>query len=163
MGCPGGASLLRGQKPMSITATPTVLERLRERAEEISHPFCYGDYIKVEANEDGNYRCPKCGSDDLMRELDGVGCEYGTDWIMEHLVRTEGEEVDIDELYREVLDELYPPIQFGDLEYSPSTVLEAVDPVAFNMGVQENADSEIQDAWLIELDGKCYRMNGITD
>lgn len=148
---------------MTITATPTILERLRERAEEVSHPFCYGDYIKVDANEDGDYRCPKCGSDDLMRELDGVGCEYGTDWIMEHLVRTEGEEVDIDELYREVLDELYPPIQFGDLEYSPSTVLEAVDPVAFNMGVQENADSEIQDAWLIELDGKCYRMNGITD
>ena len=82
---------------------------------------------------------------------------------MEHLVRTEGEEVDIDELYREVQDEAYPSIQFGDLEYSPSTVLEAVDPVAFQIGVQENADSEIQDAWLIELDGKCYRMEGITD
>lgn len=98
-----------------------------------------------------------------MREVDGVGCEYGTDWIMGHIIETQGEEVDIDELYREVLDELYPPIQFGNLEYSPSAVLEAVDPVAFQMDVQENADNEIQDAWLIGLNGKYYRMEHITD
>ncbi len=157
------APLLYEDKTMAITATETVLERLRQRAKEVSHPFCYNDYIKVEQDQDGAYRCPKCGSDDLMREVDGVGCEYGYDWIMEHLVETEGEEIDIDELYREVLDELYTPIQFGNLEYSPSAVLEAVDPVAFQMGVQENADSEIQDAWLIELNGKCYRLEDITD
>jgi hypothetical protein len=147
----------------NIAATETVLERLRERAEEVSHPFCYNDYIAVKANADGEYFCPKCGSDDLMREVDGVGCEYGTDWIMEHLVKTEGEEQDIEENYREQLDEVYEPVKFGELEYSPSTVLEAVDPVAFNMGCYENADSEVQDGWFILLDGKYYRMDGITD
>jgi hypothetical protein len=82
---------------------------------------------------------------------------------MEHLVKTEGEEQDVEELYRERLDEAYEPIRFGDLEYSPSAVLEAVDPVAFNIGCSENADGELADAWLILLDGKYYRMDGITD
>ena len=86
-----------------------------------------------------------------------------TDQIMEDVVRTQGEEVDIDALYREVLDERYELICFGDMPYSPSEVLEAVDPEKFREGVQINAESEIRDCWLISLDGKCYRMEGVTD
>jgi hypothetical protein len=146
-----------------IEATDEIKEVLKERAYEVSHPFCYGDYIRVEANENGEYFCPKCGSDDLMREVEGIGVEWGTDWIVDHLVAAEGEVVDISESYRDLLDEIYEPVKFGDLEYSPSTVLEAVDSVAFNIGCNEYADSEIQDGRLIELNGSYYRMNGITD
>ena len=146
-----------------IEATDSIKEQLTERAYEESHAFCYSDYRRVEANEDGEYRCPKCGSDDLMRELEGVGVEWGTDWIIEHLVREEGEEVDIAELYRDLLDEIYDPIKFGELEYSPSMVLESVDRVAFEMGCDEYADSELDDGRLIELNGSYYRMNGITE
>lgn len=146
-----------------IEATDSIKEQLRERAYEESHAFCYSDYRRVEANEDGEYRCAKCGSDDLMRELEGVGVEWGTDWIVEHLVREEGEEVDIAELYRDLLDEIYDPIKFGELEYSPSMVLESVDRVAFEMGCDEYADSELDDGRLIELNGSYYRMNGITE
>jgi len=145
-----------------IEATDSIKEQLTERAYDESHAFCYSDYRRVEANEDGEYRCPKCGSDDLMRELEGVGVEWGTDWIIEHLVREEGEEVDIAELYRDLLDEIYDPIKFGELEYSPSMVLESVDRVAFEMGCDEYADSELDDGRLIELNGSYYRMNGIT-
>lgn len=119
--------------------------------------------MRVEANEDGEYRCPKCAGDDLMRELEGVGVEWGTDWIVEHLVRAEGEEVDTEELYRDLLDEIYEPVTFGELEYCPSQVLESVDPVAFRIGCNEYADSGVQDGWLIELDGNYYRMDGITE
>lgn len=146
-----------------IEATETVKEALRERAEEESRPFCYTDYMAVEADSDGQYVCPKCGSDDLMREVEGVGVEFGFDWVMEYLVAEEGEEVDVTELYRDVLDEIYPAVKFGDLEYSPAHVLESVDSVAFNMGVNEYADSEVQDGRLIELNGKYYRMDGITE
>lgn len=146
-----------------IEATDTIKEQLTERAYEESHPFCYSDYLRVEANKEGEYRCPKCGSDDLMRELDGVGVEWGTDWIVEHLVRDDGEEVDMAELYRDLLDEIYEPVRFGELEYSPSTVLEAVDSVAFRMGCNEYADGEVQDGRLIELNGSYYRMDGITE
>lgn len=146
-----------------IEATETVKEALRQRAEEVSRPFCYSDYVVVEADKEGDFVCPKCGSDDLMREVEGVGVEWGYDWVMEHLVKEEGEAVDIAELYRDLLDEIYDPVKFGDLEYSPATVLESVDPVAFQMGCNEYADSEIQDGRLIELNGCYYRMDGITD
>ncbi len=146
-----------------IEATDTIKDALKEKAEEVSRPFCYSDYMEVKANEDGEYFCPKCGSDDLMRELDGVGVEFGTDWIIEHLVKEEGEAVDVAELYRDLLDEIYEPVKFGELEYSPSTVLESVDTVAFEMGVSEYADSEVQDGRLIELAGVYYRMDGITE
>lgn len=146
-----------------IEATDEIKEALTERAYEVSHPFCYSDYMRVAADKDGEYRCPKCGSDDLMRELEGVGVEWGTDWIVEHLVSTEGKEVDTEELYRELLDEIYEPVKFGNLEYSPSHVLELVDQVAFSMGCDDNADNEVQDGRLIGLNGNYYRMSGITD
>jgi len=98
-----------------------------------------------------------------MRELPGVGVEWGYEWVMEHLVKEEGEEVDIADVYRDLLDEIYPAVKIGELEYSASHVLETVDPVAFNMGANEYADSEVQDGRLIELNGKYYRLDGITE
>jgi len=61
------------------------------------------------------------------------------------------------------LDEIYEPIRFGELEYSPSTVLESVDKIAFDMGCNDYANSEIEDGRLIYCDGNHYRMDGITD
>jgi hypothetical protein len=80
----------------------------------------------------GNAFCPKRGSDDLMRKLDGV-CEFGYEWIMEHIVEAEGEHVDVEERYRDL--QCYPEVKFGELMYSPSLVLESVDPTAFRIGV----------------------------
>lgn len=146
-----------------LEATENIKEALKEKAHDISRPFCYSDYMVVEANGDGEYFCPKCGSDDLMREVEGVGVEWGYEWVMDHIVETEGETVDIEELYRDLLDEVYEPIKFGELEYSPSTVLESVDPTAFRMGCNDYADSEIEDGRLIYLNGNYYRLDGITD
>ena len=39
--------------------------------------------------------CKTCGSDDLMRMIPGVGCEYGTDWIIEHILDAELEKVNL--------------------------------------------------------------------
>ncbi len=146
-----------------IEATEIIKEALLERAEEVSRPFCYSDYMTVKANDDGEYFCPKCGSDDLMREVEGVGVEWGINWVIEHLVREEGESVDIDELYRDLLDETYEPVRLAGTEYSPSVVLEAVDVTAFQIGCSEYADSEVEEGRLIELAGVYYRMDGITD
>lgn len=146
-----------------MEATEQVKEALRLRAEEESRPFCYTDYVTIQADSQGRYVCLKCGSDDLMRELPGVGVEWGYEWVMEHLVKEQGEEVDTAELYRDLLDEIYPAVKIGELEYSASHVLETVDPVAFNMGANEYADSEVQDGRLIELNGKYYRLDGITE
>ena len=65
--------------------------------------FPGGEMGVVQADENGQYRCPKCGSDDLMREVEGVGVEWGYDWVIEHLVESAGERVDIEELYRDLI------------------------------------------------------------
>lgn len=137
--------------------------KLEQLAWEASRPFCYGDYITVVPNEKGEAICPQCGSDDLMREVENVGCDYGITWVMEHIVTTDGEHVDVEELYRDLLDECYQPIKFGDLEYSPSQVLESVDRVAFRIGVSEYADSEVEDGRLIEIGGNYYRLDDVTE
>jgi predicted RNA-binding Zn-ribbon protein involved in translation (DUF1610 family) len=146
-----------------INATDAIKKILKERAHDESRPFCYSDYITVKVDESGSAFCPKCGSDDLMRELKNVGVEYGYEWIMEHIVETEGERVDVEEIYRDLLDECYPVIKFGELGYSPSHVLELVDPTAFRIGVSEYADCEVEDGRLIELNGTYYRLEDITD
>lgn len=146
-----------------LNIADSIKDKLEEMAWDASRPFCYMDYTTVQPDEAGHAVCPKCGSDDLMREVEGVGVEYGIEWVMKHIVETEGERVDIEELYRDLLDECYEPVKFGDLEYSPSHVLESVDPIAFRMGVNEYADSEVADGRLIEAGGKYYRLDGVTD
>jgi hypothetical protein len=146
-----------------INATDKIKEALKQRAHDQSRPFCYSDYITVSLDEHGQAFCPRCGSDDLMRELEGVGVEYGYEWIMEHIVEMEGERVDVEELYRDLLDECYPEVKFGELTYSPALVLESVDPTAFRVGAGEYADGMIEDGLLMELDGFYYRLDGVTD
>lgn len=85
--------------------------------------------------------------------------EYGYEWITEHIVETEGELVDVDEPYRDLLDECYSEVKLGDLTYSPSLVLELVDPTAFRIGAGEYADSIVEDGRLIEFAGRYYRMH----
>lgn len=61
-----------------------------------------------------------------------------------------------------MLDEIYEPIKFGELEYCPSQVLEAVDPTAFRMGCNDNADSLMEDDQLVCLNGNYYRVDSLV-
>ena len=46
-----------------------------------------------------------------------------------------------EEEYDDLLDEVYEVIKFGTLEYSPSQVLKAVDPIAYRVGMNDYEDS----------------------
>ncbi|MBX9724302.1 MAG: hypothetical protein K2X81_23035 [Candidatus Obscuribacterales bacterium] len=142
-----------------LEATEEIKDKLREQAHEMSRPFCYMDYITVPLDEDDNAVCPKCGTDDLMRELEGVGVEYGYDWIMEHIVKEEGTAIDADEMYDDLLDECNEPFKLGDLEYSPSQVLKNVDPTAYEMGKHEYLDSLVEDGQLVCLGDTYYQLD----
>ena len=76
---------------------------LEELAYRLTDNFCYGCYKVVEDDH-----CPNCGSDDFMRHLKGVGVEYGTEWVIEHLLKTHCTPIDGEELFEELLDECYP-------------------------------------------------------
>ena len=73
-----------------------IQQKLEQLAYERTTPFCYGCYIKAPKGV-----CPKCHSDDLMRHLDGVGVEWGTDWVIKHILQEELTSVDIDETFEE--------------------------------------------------------------
>ena len=49
-----------------------IQNKLEQLALKRSFPFCYSCYERAPSG-----RCKTCGSDDLMRELAGEGCEYG--------------------------------------------------------------------------------------
>ena len=50
-----------------------------------------------------------------------------------------------EEYYDEMLDECYPPVKFGDLEYQPSIALYRLDEVAYRCGMNDYYDSLASD------------------
>lgn len=132
--------------------------RLQDAAYKVTDNFCYGCYKVVEGDH-----CPTCGSDDFMRHLSGVGVEYGTEWVIGHLIQTRLTPVDGEELFEELLDECCPEVKIGCCTFSPSQVMKELDPIAFGMGVSENLDSLAQDGQFYEYGGDYYRMDNIDE
>ena len=74
-------------------------EKLEDMAFELTDNFCYSCYRIVAGD-----RCPRCGTDDFMRHLEGVGVEYGTDWVIEHLIKENCTSVDAEEEFERTLE-----------------------------------------------------------
>jgi hypothetical protein len=132
--------------------------RLQAAAYKATDNFCYACYRVVEGDH-----CPTCGSDDFMRHLPGVGVEYGTEWVIEHLIQQRLTPVDGEEQFEELLDECYPEITIGCCTFSPSQVMKELDPIAFHIGVGENLDSLAEDGQLYEYGGHYYDMSDLEE
>lgn len=135
--------------------TDDLKEKLTALAFDLSDNFCYGCYKVVEAD-----RCPGCGSDDFMRHLDGVGVEYGTDWVIKHLIKEYCSPIDAEEQFEELLSETCETVKIGTLEYDPGCVLRNIDPVAFRCGVSDMLSDEDQ---YVEVDGQYYRISDVEN
>ena len=133
--------------------------RLQEAAYKITDNFCYSCYKVVE----GQY-CPDCQTDDLMCHLAGVGVEYGTEWVIEHLITTRltpiGQE-EKEEMYEDFLDECYPEVKVGEITYSTSQIIKEMDSLYFQMGASENLQRLATDEILYEYSGEYYRMGDL--
>jgi len=141
---------------MTFCMTDELKEKFQVLAIERTSPFCYGCYKVVGNVGDDSGLCTGCGSDDLMRHLDGVGVEYGSEWVIEHLIDDELESINQDDIYDDMLDDCYEAVKIGTLEYSVSHVLKCVDEVAYDMGKHEYFDSLVEDGVYIELNGEYY-------
>ena len=130
-------------------------DKLTALAFDVTDNFCYGCYKVVEADH-----CPGCHSDDFMRHLDGVGVEYGADWVAEHLIKEHCSAVDAEEQFEELLSETCETVKIGSLEYDPGYVLRNIDPVAFRCGV---SDMLADDEQFIEVDGEHYRAYDVEN
>ena len=139
-----------------MTNAQLIHTRLEQAAYAITDNFCYSCYKVVKGD-----RCPGCGTDDFMRHLSGVGVEYGTEWVIEHLLKTKLTPVDGEAMFEELLDDFCPEVKVGCCTWSPSQVMKELDPVCFNIGVTENLDSLVEDGQLYEYDGDYYALDDI--
>ena len=138
-----------------MTITDDLQEKLTALAFDVTDNFCYCCYKVVEGDH-----CPSCHSDDFMRHLDGVGVEYGTGWVVEHLIKEHCSAVDAEEQFEELLSETCETVKIGSLEYDPGYVLRNIDPVAFRCGV---SDMLADDEQFVEADGEHYRVCDIEN
>lgn len=134
-------------------------KRLQAAALKASHPFCYGCYKRAETG-----KCLTCGSDDLMREVPGVGVEYGTAWVIKHLLEQSDAEITDDELERrlcESLDECHEPYRIGSSEFAASQVLKELDPVSFRCELADQHSHLIDNEQAFEYGGKLYCVHAV--
>lgn len=125
-----------------------ILEQLKTLALKKSIPFCYGCYKEAPTG-----RCVSCGSDDLMRLLPGVGCEWGTDWIVKQFIEDELTPVDTDEAFEESVSQCYPEtVKVGWLELDTVRVLKEMDSVSWDMARSEWESNEADEGNLISFD-----------
>lgn len=141
------------------------MEDLKLKLEAIAwnktYPFCYGCYKRVTGSH-----CDSCGSDDNMREYPLVGVEYGTDWVIKHLVETNLNPVNTESAFEESIAECYPEtVKVGWMELDSISVMKTMDPVWWSMAISEWADNEVADEQLITFDNGStyYRTSDLED
>lgn len=130
-----------------------IREQLKELALKRSIPFCYGCYQEAPEGQ-----CRSCGSDDLMRLLPGVGCEYGTDWIIRHILESELEPVKLEEAFEESVRQCYPEeTKVGWMTFNTVTLMKDQDPVSWRCAVSEWESIEADEGNIISFDnGSTY-------
>jgi hypothetical protein len=72
-------------------------------------------------------------------------------------IKAELTPVDLEQRYRDMLDECYPEVDAGGLTFAVSRVIEELDPTAFRCGAVDYADSLVSDRTISdEIDGEHY-------
>ncbi|MFN8845578.1 MAG: hypothetical protein ACK5W9_01880, partial [Bdellovibrionales bacterium] len=130
-----------------------IKKQLEELAYKRSIPFCYSDYIECPTG-----RCTKCGSDDLMRLVPGVGCEWGIEWVVQHILETELEPVDLGELFEESVRQIYPETtKVGWMEFDTVKLMKENDPVGWRCALADYESEEASEGTILSFDnGSTY-------
>jgi hypothetical protein len=152
--------LSKGAKMDNFRDLPEA-DDLETIAYQKSDPFCYSCYRTVKpAKGLDSPRCIGCGSDDLMRKIDGVACEWGIEWVVGHLIKDNLEEVNTDKQYHEMLEEVYPdPVKACGCELykSQADIWKELDPIAYDCAHSAWLDGECKDDRLFTTDnGNTY-------
>jgi hypothetical protein len=137
-----------------------IKKQLEELAYKRSIPFCYSDYLECPTG-----RCAKCGSDDLMRLVPGVGCEWGIDWVVQHILETELEPVDLEEMFEESVRQIYPETtKVGWMEFDTVTLMKENDPVSWRCALADYESEEFSADNILSFDNGItfYQMNDVT-
>lgn len=136
-------------------------EQLKKLALKRSTAFCYGCYVKAPEGV-----CPQCHSDDLMRLLEGVGCDYGTSWMIDHILAEELEAVDLEEAFEEMIRSCYPEeVTIGWANFDTAGALKSLDPVGWRCAISDYESEEECEGNIISFDNGStyYRSNDLKN
>lgn len=122
-----------------MTTQEEIMRDLNRIAMHRSRPFCYTCYKTAPSG-----RCTTCGSDDLMREVPGVGVEYGTSWIVPHVLEeSEVSPIDEEAAFQEYMEEAFSePVTICGMEYDQIHALKELDPVAYRCAMADWLSAE---------------------
>lgn len=135
-----------------------VLEKI---AYQKSNSFCYHCYSSASTG-----RCATCHSDDLMREVKGVGVEYGVDWVVDHILKTELTPVNLEEAFEQSIRDCYPETtKVAWREFDTVTLLKENDPISWRCALSEYESNEESEGTIITFDGgsNYYLTNDIEN
>lgn len=123
-------------------------ERLNELALKKSNPFCYSCYKEVKKE-----KCDGCGSDDLMREVKGVGVEYGVDWIIKHLLNSNLNPVDEEEFFDNFLEDSYGcDFSIGPWSFPVVDTIKTMDHILYKNELSNYISSLEEDGIVVSFD-----------
>ena len=126
-----------------------IQQKLEQIAFNRSIPFCYGCYKEARTG-----CCKFCGSDDLMRLLPEVGCEFGTSWVIKHILETELEAIDLEEAFEDSVRECYPKeTKVGWMTFDTLTLMKENDPVSWRCALSEYESEEESEGHITSFDG----------
>lgn len=134
-------------------------EKLTQLAFDRSIPFCYSCYQECPSG-----CCQSCASDDLMRLVQGVGCEYGTDWVIKHILETELTPVDLEEAFEQSMRECYPETTIvGWMELDTVSVMKEHDPIGWRCALADFESNEESEGLIVSFDGSStfYRTEDV--
>lgn len=103
---------------------------------------------------------------DLMRLVPGVGCEWGIEWVVQHILETELEPVDLGELFEESVRQIYPETtKVGWMEFDTVTLMKENDPVGWRCALADYESEEASEGTILSFDnGKTfYHSNEIIE
>jgi hypothetical protein len=93
-------------------------------------------------------------SDDLMRELEGVGVEYGVDWVIHHILETELTSVDLEASFEESVRQCYPEeTKVGWMTFDTVDLMKSQDPTSWFCAQSEYESQEESEENIVSFDG----------
>lgn len=97
-----------------------------------------------------------------MRLVPGVGCEYGTDWVIKYILETELTAVDLEEEFEESIRQCYPEeIHVGWMTFDTVTLMKENDPISWQCALSEYESQEESEGKIISFDsGATYYLTG---
>lgn len=130
-----------------------IQQKLEQLAMNRTTPFCYGCYIKAPKGV-----CPECHSDDLMRHLDGVGCDWSINFAIEHILQEELTAIDTEAVFEEMIRSCYPEeTTVGWMKFDTCDLMKSQDPISWRIARDEHIDELESDEQIISFDhGSTY-------